>query len=84
RADLYALGCTLFELVAGRPPFLDGNVMAHHLFTEPPPLSSLADEVPRALDELLAACLVKDSAERIATAADVQARIRTIGAALPR
>jgi hypothetical protein len=84
RADVYALGCTMFELVAGRPPFLDGNVMAHHLFSEPPALSSLAEGVPPALDELLAACLVKDSAERISSAADVQARIRTIGAALPR
>ncbi len=84
RADLYAVGCTLFELVAGRPPFLDGNVMAHHLFTEPPPLSSFEPAVPPALDELVAACLVKDSAERVATAADIQARIRAIGAALPR
>ncbi|MBZ0235639.1 MAG: serine/threonine protein kinase, partial [Deltaproteobacteria bacterium] len=84
RADLYALGCTLFELVSGRPPFLDGNVMAHHLFTEAQPLSAFEPSVPPALDELVAACLVKDSAERIATATDIQARIRAIGAALPR
>jgi hypothetical protein len=58
--------------------------MAHHLFTEPPPLSSLAPTSPPELDELIAACLVKDSHERIATAVDIQTRLRAVGAALPR
>ncbi len=84
RADLYAVGCTLFELCAGRPPFVDGNVMAHHLFTEPPLLSSMAASIPPLLDVLITACLVKDSSERIGSAADIQARLRSIAADLPR
>jgi serine/threonine protein kinase len=84
RADLYAVGCTLFELVTGRPPFLDGNVMAHHLFTEPPALSSMAAGIPASLDELVASCLVKDSTERVGSATEIQARIRAIGTELAK
>jgi eukaryotic-like serine/threonine-protein kinase len=84
RADLYAVGCTLFELCAGRPPFLDGAVMAHHLFTAPPPLSSFCAAAPPALDELLVACLAKDSSERIGSAVAIQERLRAIAADLPR
>ncbi|MBK7074738.1 MAG: serine/threonine protein kinase [Myxococcales bacterium] len=82
RADLYAVGCTLFELCAGRPPFIDGNVMHHHLVTEPPVLSSLCPEAPAALDALVADCLAKDAMARIDSAAAICERVRAIAAAL--
>jgi len=82
RADLYAVGCTLFELCAGRPPFIDGNVMHHHLVTEPPVLSSLCPEAPAALDELVADCLAKDALARVDSAAAICERVRAIAAAL--
>jgi hypothetical protein len=82
RADLYAVGCTLFELCAGRPPFVDGNILHHHLVTEPPRLSTLCPEAPPALDELVAACLTKDSARRIESAAAISERVRAIAARL--
>ncbi len=84
RADLYAVGCTLFELVAGRPPFIDGNVMAHHMFTEAPRLSELAPGTPPALDELVADCLHEEADERIESAAAISVRLRAIAAATPR
>jgi len=84
RADLYAVGCTLFELCAGRPPFIDGNVMAHHLFTEPPLLSSLCPAAPPALDELILELLAKDASLRLGSATEIQDRLRQVAATLPR
>jgi serine/threonine protein kinase len=72
RADLYAVGCILFELLTGRPPFVaggDGEVMAMHIYEPPPRLSNLEPHLPVELDALLAKLLTKDPAHRIPSAA---------------
>jgi serine/threonine-protein kinase len=72
RADLYAVGCILFELLTGRPPFVsagDGEVMAMHIYEPPPRLSNLEPDLPVELDALLAKLLTKVPADRIPSAA---------------
>jgi eukaryotic-like serine/threonine-protein kinase len=76
--DVYALGCCLFALIAGRPPFvaLGDNQMAVILqqLREPPPrLDAIVPEVTPAVADLVARCLVKDPASRPADAAELLA-----------
>lgn len=78
RIDLYAVGCTLFELVTGRPPFIDGEIMIHHLTTAPPVPSSLEPSVPPEVDELILACLEKEPDIRVESANAIRDRIRAI------
>ncbi|MGN6105089.1 MAG: protein kinase domain-containing protein, partial [Kofleriaceae bacterium] len=82
RADLYAFGCVLYELCAGRPPFIgDAAVLERaHAALRPPPLGALAS-VPEALEALCHACLAKQPARRPASAAALRARLREVATA---
>jgi hypothetical protein len=74
RADIYSLGCTLYELLAGQPPFPEGTslqkVMAH-LQRQPTPLTRVRPEVPAELGRIVERMLAKDPAQRYQTPAEV-------------
>ena len=74
RSDVYSLGCVLYEMLAGRPPFQADNaaeLIAAHLREEPPPLASLVPTVAPSLDHLLARMLAKEPAQRPASMLEV-------------
>jgi serine/threonine-protein kinase len=85
RADLYALGCILFELCSGRPPFEGeghGDVLAAHIHVPAPTLSSRMDGVPEGVETLLQRLLAKAPLDRIQTADEVIRVIDALGPAL--
>ncbi len=87
RADLYSLGCILYELVVGQPPFAGSgwDVLRRHLQEQPHPLSAWVHGVPPELDALAQRMLAKVPRERIGYAADVGAALAGLGAEeLPR
>lgn len=64
RADIYALGLILYEMLTGEVVFLDGDVIERQISEVPPKPSELVGEVPPALDEIAVKCVEKDPAKR--------------------
>src|SRR5262249_27806596 len=81
--DVYALGCCLFALIAGHPPFVikDDNQMAvilQHLNERPARLNEVVPETSPVVAELVAKCLEKDPKRRPQDAAEVLAEIEQL------
>jgi serine/threonine protein kinase len=74
RADVYALGATLYAMLAGRPPFAGNsvvNLLRSVLLEDPPSLPSLVPVEP-ALDLIVQRCLAKEPEERYASARELR------------
>jgi predicted Ser/Thr protein kinase len=78
RADIYSLGCTLYATFTGRPPFVDGEILYHHLHTPPPAPSEIAPELPSELGDVLLRCVAKDKNERFSSVGELQRRIASV------
>ncbi len=82
RADLYALGVTLFQLVTGELPFRDGDVTYLHAHEPPPDPREIEFGVPAELASLILRLMAKLPEERPASAATVGEELRAVVAAL--
>lgn len=82
RSDIYALGCVIFEMLCGHPPFERPGVMEFadaHRFVPAPSPSQVRPELPSAIDGILGKALAKAPADRYATMNELAQAIANVG-----
>jgi eukaryotic-like serine/threonine-protein kinase len=82
RSDIYSLGCTLYHMLAGAPPFPEGSLterLLRHIEVDPPDVRSLNPRVPEALQQVLQRMLAKKPKHRYQTAAELLEALEQAG-----
>jgi hypothetical protein len=78
RSDVYSLGCVLYEMLAGDPPFTGSSVqaiVARKLMDSIPPLRTVRESIPPAVERLTLQTLERTPADRPASAAELAERL---------
>jgi hypothetical protein len=81
RSDLYSLGCTVFFMLVGRPPFADGTMvqkLLQHQQDPPPSIEALRPDVPKQFAHILGRLMEKDPKDRYQRPADLVADLTTM------
>jgi serine/threonine-protein kinase len=79
RSDLYSLGCVLYEMLSGEPPFTGASaqaIMAKRFSTSPTPIRVTRPEVPAEVDDVVQRALARTPADRFASAGDMAQALR--------
>jgi len=86
RADLYALGCVFYEMLAGHPPFWGSTpqeILRRHALDAVPPLRTGRPDLPVSVERVVARALAKSPADRFATAGEFRAACEHLDAPAP-
>ncbi|HKI35373.1 MAG TPA: protein kinase [Gemmataceae bacterium] len=86
RSDIYSLGCTLYHMLAGHPPFPDGGLgerLLKHLQADPPDVRQFNPDVPDTLWAVLQRMLAKEPEDRYQTPAELLDALRPVSTTGP-
>jgi len=86
RTDIYSLGVMLYEMLAGRPPFVAagvGELFAMHMLQQPPPVTDFAPKTPPMMAAAVMKALAKEPRDRFATMEELRQAFLADGLAMP-